>query len=761
MKSRLPAFIFLWLLSLISGGWLLSLDWEQRLSTDLLELIPDRSPDPALTLGRNVLSDLYTNRVMIAMRGVEDPASVEAYVARLRASPLVGRVVYLNDADRFAEVGQYVFEHRFELLLPDWLESSNVGTLDESVLADKVVRDLDAALSDPSFMAFEDSVPSDPLLLMWDAADSFQLVQTGQLESASTELLEVSLNVSALKPEGQVPVFELLKEAEQAAAALSPRIRVLDTGAHRYAAASEQNMREEVKYLNVSTVIIVFLICAFLCRRVFLVFHLFLILFVSLLSGLALMFCFLEQVHVFALIFGCVLCGVIVDYWLHAYLHDGGEERRRLRPFLKPFLISCGSSLMGFSILLFSDLPVLRQMGLMVVCGLLMAVCVTLLYVFTVLGGSPKSPRFSKRSTPSRMGAAIVILLGVGALGLLPFVGWEDDIRDLKYPLPHLDAVDQEIRQLLGGEREVLLTVGEDFASSRASLEQLTNWMAEQGATPEIRLNAGAWTPTFDAYKTSLQFIAQYPDFAKEVLQALERGGYDPQAFKAFKDAWNTIPDAAADAPNRYEAVIAQFSEVLDERFSGMVGSRDGLYWWVTLVDVSVDLEVLPTELNTVHLSQVESMSSVLSKYRERTVKLSLLGGAVIYGVLLLAFGLKDGSRIILVPVFSVASAIVAIYFGFGALGIFHLIGLFLGACLVLDYAVFSWMGLERLRQIPFSVAVSSLTTVASFFVLCFSRIPAIHALGVAVFLVTMLGAIACYLLLPQVSLKKEVVYAP
>jgi predicted exporter len=141
-------------------------------------------------------------------------------------------------------------------------------------------------------------------------------------------------------------------------------------------------------------------------------------------------------------------------------------------------------------------------------------------------------------------------------------------------------------------------------------------------------------------------------------------------------------------------------------------------------------------------------------------VELSILGGAVIYGVLLLAFGLKDGSRILIVPVFSVASAIVTIYFGFGALGIFHLIGLFLGACLVLDYAVFSWMGLKRQRQIPFSVAVSSLTTVASFFVLCFSRIPAIHALGVAVFLVTMLGAIACYLLLPQISLKKEVAHA-
>jgi predicted exporter len=760
MKSRLPASVVLCLLTLISAGWLLSLDWEQRLSTDILELIPDRSPDPELSLGRSVLNDRYSNRVMVAMQGVEDAAAVDAYVVHLEASPLVERVLYLNDADRLTEVGRYVFEHRFELLFPDWLERSRAGLADGVTLAEKLVQDLDAALNDPSFLAFEDLVPSDPLLLMRDAADTFQLAQTGQVEDSTTELLEVILSVSALKAAGQEPVFKLLKEAELAAADLSPGIRVLDTGAHRYAAESEQKMRKEVEKLNLSTVVIVFLICAFLCRRVFLVFHIFLILLVSLLAGLALMLCFFEQVHVFALIFGCVLCGVIVDYGLHAYWHDGGEGRRSLRTFLKPFLISCGSSLMGFSILLFSELPVLRQMGLMVVCGLFMAVCVTLLYVFAVLGGSPKSPRFSKRCAPSRKGAWSVILLGICALALLPFVHWEDDIRNLKYPLPHLDAVDQEIRDLHGGEREVLLTVGADYASSRASLEQLTNWMTQQGASPQLRLNAGGWVPTFESYQIAQQFIAQHPSFAEEVLLALERGGFDPQAFNAFEAAWSAIPVSDAGALIRYQVLLAQFAEVLDEGLAGLVGSHDGLYWWVTLVDPSVDLEALPPELNSIRLSQVESMSAVLSRYRERTMELSLLGGAVICGVLLFAFGLRDGPRILLVPLFSVASATVAIYFSFGALGIFHLIGLFLGACLVLDYAVFSWIGLERQRQIPFSVAVSSLTTVASFFVLSLSRIPAIHALGLAVFLATMLGAMASYLLLPQLSLKQEVDHA-
>ena len=89
------------------------------------------------------------------------------------------------------------------------------------------------------------------------------------------------------------------------------------------------------------------------------------ILVLSLLAGLTLMVACFDQVHIFALIFGSVLCGVIVDYGLHAYLHDGGKRRRSVATFLRPFLISCGSTLMGFSLLLFSDLPVLRQMGLL------------------------------------------------------------------------------------------------------------------------------------------------------------------------------------------------------------------------------------------------------------------------------------------------------------------------------------------------------------------------------------------------------------
>ncbi|MGZ0654597.1 MMPL family transporter [Coraliomargarita sp. W4R72] len=749
MKSRALASVFLFLLFFVSAGWLLSLDWKARLSTDVMELIPDRSSSPELSLGRSVLNDIYANRVMIALRSVEDVRAVEAYVATLEASPLVERVINLSSADAFKDVGQFVYQHRFELLFPQWLSTVGQG-LTVTELEELVVQRLDAALNDPGFVAFEELVPSDPLLLMRDAAEAFQTAQPAKAVGTDTYLLEVTLTVSALKPEGQLPVFDLLAQAEQNAAAYSPSIRVLDTGAHRYAWETEKEMRQEVQALNISTALVVFLICALLCRRVFLVVHVFVILVVSLVAGLALMMCFFDQVHVFALIFGCVLCGVIVDYGLHGYLHDAGRGRRRLHSFLKPFLISCGSTLMGFSILLLSELPVLRQMGLLVVCGLSMAIVVTLIYVFAVLGDSPQAPPLAGKLRSSKSGTWIVLCFAVLALGALPFVHWEDDISHLKYPLPHLDAVDAEIRNLHGGERVVLLTVGEDYASSRASLDQLTQWLEHQGARPTDTLSAAAWVPTFVGFTAGQQLIANHPDFAERVLRELDQAGYDAEAFAPFERDWN-VPKLTS-----YEDLVSNFSEVLAGGLSGIVGSNEDLHWWVTLVDASVALGEIPADLNSLRLSQVESMSSVLASYRVHTLELSLLGGAAIYAILLFTFGWKDGTRIVFVPVVAVVSSVAAIYFIFGTLGIFHLIGLFLGACLVLDYSVFSWIGFVRSREIPFSVIVSAFTTAASFGILCWSRIPAIHSLGLAVFSVTLIGALSTYLLIPNIAGKQK-----
>ena len=751
MKQRVLGSLVLALILLTSVFCLIQANWGERLSTAVMDLVPDRSLAPEVSLSRGVLSDIYANRVVVALSSLEDERGLDAYVNTLEASPLVARVVQLSDPSSFADLGAFLFRHRFDYLFPIWLQQDRANA-SVAALGARVVDGLDSALDDPGFFAFEELVPSDPLLLMRDAASVLEASRSGRRLDESTHLLEVALAVSALRPEGQVPVFKLLDRAESAAREWSPEVRVLDTGAHRYAAETEAKMRAEVKTLNVSTVLIVFLICTFLCRRVFLIVHVFLILLISLLGGVALTLIFCDQIHVFALIFACVLCGIIVDYGLHAYLHRIDAARPGIRSFLKPFLISCGSTLMGFSILLFSDLPVLRQMGILVICGLATAVLVTLVYVFFILQPKPevsakathRDPLASHRRVSCKLREKMFVALGLVICAASLWVDWEDDIRDLKYPLPHLEAIDAEIRALQGGEKTVLLTVGDSFASSRERLEKLSQWLGARVESKSDRLSARGLVPTENDFIEAREFRTRNPGFAQSVALRLEAGGYDPEAFSPFIEDWRR--GAAFDS---YDALIEAFQGSLGGAASGLVGAGDEFYWWVTLVDASVSLGSIPSEYHTMRLSQVESMSSVLAEYRTRTLELSLLGGLTMFIVLMGAFGWKDGWRLSLLPLVAVASAAVVIDSSFGPLGLFHLIGLFLGGCLVLDYAVFSWIGMRRSGKLPFSVLVSAVTTAASFAVLCWSRIPAIHSLGLAVFSVTLIGAILTYVLIP------------
>lgn len=752
-SQRIFCILCLGFIVLVSGLRLASIDWKARLSTDMLELIPDQSVSPELELGRSVLTDQFSNRVMVAIFDVNHPEAVERYVEMLLSSPLIESVVDLTDTDHYEAVGRYVFEHRFELLFPHWLSRQYAeGVYRSDAFAAKVPDLLDHALDDPGFTAFEGLVTSDPLLLLANAMESFQSTATSLSAPESSHLLELSLSVSTLQPEGQVPVFELLDQAKVAAQQTDAHIRIIDTGAHRYAAQTEQAMRAEVKWLNVSTFLSVFLICLLFCRRIFMVLHVFIILLISLLSGLALLLLMFDHVHIFALIFGCVLCGVIVDYGLHAYLHDLGQAKRSIRTFLKPFLISCGSTVIGFSILFFSELPVLRQMGMLVVCGLFMAIIVTLVYIFGFLSVPPAVQPVTRQWPYPNQWRWVVVLIGGFALVVLPFVHWADDIRNLKYPLPALDAVDAEVRNLQGAERAVILTVGEDYATSRKNLEDLHKWLNDQGVASGQIASAADWVPTLEAYTVAEDFMNSNPQFADQVLSALDENGFEASAFAPFEADWNEWVNRESEATValRYEGMVQDFSENLGMGLAQMLGRSDRLYWWVSLIDEAVMPESLPHTLQSLRLSQVERMSNVLEEYRERTLELSLIAGFAMYLVLVTTFRLKAGSLIFLVPLIAVTTATSGLYLLFGALGLFHLVGLFLGACLVLDYAVFSWIGLDRDGRLPFSVWISSFTTMASFFILGWSQIPAIHALGVTVFSVALAGISICYLMMPS-----------
>jgi len=104
--------------------WLARLDYEEKISTDVLDLIPGAERSPELALARSLAADRQARVALFALR-VADPVqrkrAAEAFADTLRADAAFAEVRPLGDTGPRDALGQQLFAQRLELLLPGWL----------------------------------------------------------------------------------------------------------------------------------------------------------------------------------------------------------------------------------------------------------------------------------------------------------------------------------------------------------------------------------------------------------------------------------------------------------------------------------------------------------------------------------------------------------------------------------------------------------------------------------------------------------------
>ena len=145
-------------------------------------------------------------------------------------------------------------------------------------------------------------------------------------------------------------------------------------------------------------------------------------------------------------------------------------------------------------------------------------------------------------------------------------------------------------------------------------------------------------------------------------------------------------------------------------------------------------------------LNQVENLNQVLGRYREWVMR---MGAFIFLGIattVLIAIGLKGGLRVLGICLASLFMSIAWQMAVVENLSILSLIGLLLGFCLCLDYALFSQHAADNCARFPYSILVSALTTGVSFGVLSMSTISSVAALGSSVFSTVVFAIIFVYL---------------
>lgn len=752
-RRQLLGWGILLLVAALGGAWLLRLDYARKISTDVLDLIPADERVPELTLVRSLASQAEARTMFLVLSGADGKAPPTAatprFVNGLAKDPAFEQVLFIGDTTARDALGGELFAQRFNLLFPLWLterqsayQATNETAIDfPSWLARDTAAALSRFLATPEALAFQELIPADPLLLMPEAAERLKeglaLVQPASASTATPALVWARLSASPLREAGQAPAFSAIERALNEARIEFPELNVAYTGVNRFAAASRQRIEKEVTWLNALSLAAVLAVAFTFIRGVHRGLHLIPVVLLSILGAWVCATLAFERLHIMVFVVGSLLTGVAIDYGFYLFMQPpiqpGEDYWEKVRRLMKPLLASCLTTVAGFTLLLFSELPFIRQLGVFVGAGLISALASSVVYFSTVKNPFLEARAFrGGKALPATLRRKLrlgLTILWVAALPGLAFLTWKDDIRELEIPSPELKREDARISALFGQneERTVYLTYGNTVAEARNSLEQLDQWLKSAGHGRTRTIGLSAVVPTAAQYSNSARFIQDHANFPDQLRSALTAAAFDENEFAPFFEAY------ALHATNLKPTSLELSLSALQAKLVGPVGlllhTGQPLNWFVTIAR-DAPAEIPPTAAHTVSASQLQSLNQIFARYRQSALWLSLTGLAIVGAGVFISYGWRDGARIFAIP----CGACLGLFGLLGWIGhplnLFHLLGAFLGVCLTHNYSIFSATSAYRHEAPPVSVRISALTTAASFGVLALSGIPVVRALG-------------------------------
>lgn len=762
-RRQLLGWGLLAVVTLLGTWWLARLDYAKKISSDVLDLIPTDERAPELALVRQLASQAEARTMFFVLTGADNaPAPATAatrFAAELTRTADFDQALPMADNTSRDALGRELFNQRFALLFPRWLhEREAVHTATGAAttafpdwLASDTAVALGRFLSTPDALAFQDLIPSDPLLLIPGAVDRLKnglaLVQPSAPAAAPPALVWARLAASPLSEAGQGPAFAAIERAAATVRAEFPALTVSYTGVNRFAAASRARIEREVTWLNALSLAAVLSVALVFLRSLHRGLHLVPVVLLSVLGAWVCTTMAFERLHVMVFIVGSMLTGVAIDYGFYLFMQPpvrpDEDYWSKVRRLTKPLLASCFTTVAGFALLLFSELPLIRQLGVFVGTGLVCALVAAVVYFSTVKnpflparvfrGGQALPPGVRRGLRRTLLVVWLIALPGLARLT------WKDDIRELEIPSAELKRDDARIRSLFGEktDRTVYLTYGPTLQDARDSLEKLQAWLGTTGHGRAQTVGLGAVIPTAAQYDRAIHFAREHLEFADRLREALASAGYDREGFTAFFDDYARF--ASIDDAARLDAAVHALQAKLTGPLGLLLHHGKPLSWFVTLASDAPTLPP-PPGLHTVSANQLQSLNRIFSRYRQSALWLSLIGLAIIGAGVLLTYGFRDGVRIFAIPCGACLGLFGALGWFGHPLNLFHLLGAFLGVCLTHNYSIFSATSAYAHEPPPVSVRLSALTTAASFGVLALSGIPVVRALGSTVALMVVVS---------------------
>lgn len=785
-------------------------------SADMSAFLP-KSPDARQRLLITQLqSGLPSRTLLVGIEGADATtraAASRALAASLRQSGLFEQVQN-GEREAFADVGRWLFEHRYllspavtpERFTPEGLREALAETL--------------SLVGTPAGAAARELLPRDPTGEMQRIAEGLIPAAAPRLEhgvwvsrEAPRAVLLATTRAEGADLDGQQAAIEQVRSAfaaarAAAAGAAAPGLVLKISGAPVFGVQSRALIEREVQWLAVAGTVVMsaLLLAAFASARA--LGAAVLPVASGVLTGIVAVSLVFGHVHGLTLGFGATLIGESVDYAIYYLVQArprpgsalaGSGWRQWLRGSWPTVRLGLFTSICGFAALVFSGFPGLAQLGVFSIAGLVGAALTTrwLLPALLPDGAAGEGLRQQLGRAGARLFAvlprlrAAVWALGAAALVLLLLRGelWRADLTALSPLPPELLAEDAALRADLGGNdaRTIVVVQGDDaeqtlqraeaaaarletlvqdgrlagfdtvtrFVPSLATQARRLASLPQPQALPAALADAARGTPIERNAATLLA------PFAGEIERARAAAPLTPEAAargpaKSLIDALLLRPAAGSGPataapttallPLQPGTPMAAGPAAAPAPAASAAAAGTGATTTRTHDPVALSA-ALTTALQDLPGTQVLDVKLELDALYQRYLREALwqaIVGALAVAALV-ALALRSARRTLAVcqPLaLAVVLSLAGLVLAGATLGILHLVGLLLVVAVGSNYALFFDQSFEPSFEPSSgggdaagadtlaSLVLANLTTVASFGLLAFSKIPALSAIG-------------------------------
>lgn len=574
--------------------------------------------------------------------------------------------------------------------------------------------------------------------MQWNAESGF--VYTEQ-DGVTWVLLNGQLKQADMM-NAQQGLLALMAESKSLAA--ETKTHFFSTGAALFAAVAKTQAESESTLMSVLGIILTLALLLSVFRRLR-VLWLFLPIALGMLCGVTVTVALLGQIHILTLVIGTSLVGVLIDFplhWLASSLSTPNwQAEKAMAAHQSTFLLTLGITLLGYGLLWFTDLPILKQTALFSAVALVSAILCTMLFLPLLFKGAnlrsvigKENRKFDRLVEMKLSPWWLLPLLAFIAVGIYRSQ-WKDDIRQwVSMPKEMLlDA--QQIGELTGidlGSQYFLVTAKNDdelLAETEKLSEKLTalsqphqalsQWIMSETEQQSLMKQLQRITPQDYAV------LAEIGVPTEQVAQALQVQiapiSLSTATQTLLGKGWQSL--YLGKMHNGEVAAITKVSNVQNAGNLQQLADNQHIFWQ----------------------DKRAYLNAAFEQTRNQAAWLKVLS-FVIAGILLWRlFGLKQTTKILAIPFVAIITTVAL----FGWLGLpitlFAMFGLLLVSAIGIDYTAYMYSVQEPLSAKRTAISLAALTTMISFGLLALSSTPAVASFGLSVMVGVAIAVVLTY----------------